>query len=256
MTKDCKARILGLKIMKNFSLENLTSEQKKLRKRILEISHEAHLSHLGSCLSAVDLIDAVYSIKKRNEKFILSNGHAGIAWYAVLEKHGFVTKEAIRQLRIHPDRNPAYDIHVSTGSLGQGLPIALGIALAERSNTVYCMLSDGECAEGSIWEALRVIEEQQVYNLKIIINANGWSAYNRVDLTSLLKKLKAFGFSVYKSNGHNSNNLARALGKTAAQGLSLLFAYTCVEQFPFLQGQDAHYYVMKNEDYNLAMKLL
>src|SRR5476651_512521 len=106
--------------MRTFSLKKLSKDQKKLRKRILEISFKSHHSHLGSCLSAVDLIDAVYKIKKPSEKFVLSNGHAGIAWYAVLEKYGYLKNSEIKKLHIHPDRNSKYDIPVSTGSLGQG----------------------------------------------------------------------------------------------------------------------------------------
>src|SRR3990167_2725344 len=176
--------------MYTFSIKKLNSEQKKLRIRILELSNESHLSHLGSCLSAVDLIDAIYKIKKKDEKFILSNGHAGIALYSVLEKYGyFKNPNDIKKLNIHPDMNIKHGIYVSTGSLGQGLPIALGMALADRKKNIYCMLSDGECAEGSIWEALRVANENKLYNLKIIINANGWGAYDKINLVSLIKRI-------------------------------------------------------------------
>ncbi len=241
----------------NKYLKKFNKEQKQLRKRILELTHESHLSHLGSCLSAVDLIDAVYSIKRKDEKFILSNGHAGIALYSVLEKYGYFKEQnIIKKLNIHPDRNIKHDIHVSTGSLGQGLPIALGMALADRTKNVYCMLSDGECTEGSIWEAFRVAYEAKVYNLKVIINANGWSAYNAINLPYLIKRIKAFGFKVQRTNGHDSNAITQALKMRETKYLTLLFAYTNVEQFPFLKGQDAHYYVMKQEDYDMAMQLL
>lgn len=243
--------------MYTFSLKNLTKEQKILRQRILELSHESHFSHLGSCLTAIDLIDAVYTVKKKDDKFILSNGHAGIAWYTVLEKYGyFKHKNLIKKLYIHPDRNLRHGIHVSTGSLGQGLPIALGMALADRKNTIYCMMSDGECAEGSVWEALRVVKEQKISNLKIIINANGWSAYDQVNLPYLVKRLRAFGYSIQKVNGHDNKHILRALTKTNFKDTPLFFAYTSVEQFPFLQGQDAHYYVMKQQDYDLAIQSL
>ncbi|HVA96926.1 MAG TPA: 1-deoxy-D-xylulose-5-phosphate synthase N-terminal domain-containing protein [Candidatus Acidoferrales bacterium] len=242
--------------MQHFSLKKLTRDQKKLRKRILKISHESRLSHLGSCLSAIDLIDTIYKVKKKDEKFILSNGHAGIAWYAVLEKYGYIQDaNSIKNLHVHPDRNTQLDIHVSTGSLGQGLPIALGMALADRKRQVYCMLSDGECAEGSIWEALRIAVEKKVTNLKIIINANGWSAYDKVNLTYLSKRIKAFGFIIHKVNGHDNNHILKkiTIGQTSP---TVLYAYTTVEQFPFLTGQDAHYYTMTDEDYTKAKKLL
>lgn len=243
--------------MAHFSLTTLTSEQKNLRKRIFEISHQSRLSHLGSCLTAIDLIDAVYKTKKKDDLFILSNGHAGIAWYVVLEKHGYITEsQVIQKLHIHPDRNPEIDIHVSTGSLGQGLPIALGMAFADRKKNVYCMLSDGECAEGSIWESLRVISEYKVYNLKIIINANGWSAYDKVNLPYLIKRIKAFGFDVQKVNGHNTKEILQALKKNHPKKPLVVFARTSVEQFPFLKGQNAHYYVMQDEDFELAIELL
>src|SRR3989338_1534763 len=141
-------------------LKKLTFEQKQTRKRILEISYFSKFSHLGSCFSAVDLINAVYMIKKKEEKFILSNGHAGVALYAILEKNGLVDRASVEKLYIHPDRNPRLSIDVSTGSLGHGLPIAVGMALADRTKSVYCIISDGEISEGSIWEAFRIASEQ------------------------------------------------------------------------------------------------
>lgn len=237
-------------------LHNLLPEQKQLRKRILEISHATKLSHLGSCFSAIDVIAALYAIKKSDEHFILSNGHAGIAWYAVLEKYGIIDAKTIKKLHLHPDRNIAHGIHVSTGSLGQGLPIALGMALAERKKRIYCMLSDGECAEGSIWESLAATYHHQVHNLKIIVNANGWSAYDKVNLSYLKKRIKAFGFTIHTTNGHDITSIMQLLQKTRGEELSVIFARTKVAQLPFLKGQDAHYYVMKQEDYDRAIQLL
>src|SRR3990167_11062130 len=160
------------------NIKNLNSEQKALRLRIIDMSFQRNLSHIGSCLSAVDIIDAIYKVKKRNEKFVLSNGHAGIALYAILEKNKILSPSITKKLNIHPDRNKKIGIDVSTGSLGHGLPIALGIALANRNKHVYCIISAGECTEGSIWETLRIASDKKVSNLKIILNANGWGAYD------------------------------------------------------------------------------
>ncbi len=242
--------------MGKFSLKKITKGQRLLRKRIIELSHASHLSHLGSCLSAIDLIDGIYQTKKMDEKFILSNGHAGIAWYVILEKYGFLTEKQIKKLNIHPDRHLEHDIHVSTGSLGQGLPIALGMAIAEPKKNVYCMLSDGECAEGSVWEALRVAYENNIHNLKIIINANGWSAYDKVNLSYLKKRLKAFGFKVHKIDGNNMNDIKNIMKTIKTKNSHIVFAHTISDQFPFLKGQDAHYYVLKQEDYDLAIRSL
>lgn len=243
--------------MHKFSFKKLNKEQRKLRARIIELSYKSNFSHLGSCLSAVDLIDAVYKIKEREEKFVLSNGHAGIALYAVLEKYGyFKDSRLIKKLNVHPDRNINHGIHVSTGSLGQGLPIALGMALADRRKNVYCMLSDGECSEGSIWEVLRVGKEKKVHNLIIILNANGWSAYDPVNLTYLAKRIDGFGYDIKKVDGHDSKKILASLRKVHDKNLTFLFAHTSVEQFDFLKGQDAHYYVLTQKNYEEAMQKL
>ena len=174
------------------NIKNLKPNQKYLRRRILEISHQAHTSHIGSCMSAIDLIEAVYDVKEKDERFILSNGHAGVALYVVLEKKGLFNKPSLEKFHVHPDRNAKLGIDVSTGSLGQGLPIAVGMALADQRRKVFVMVSDGECSEGSIWEALRVAEEKRLANLYIIINANGWGAYDPISVSDLIRRLKGF----------------------------------------------------------------
>lgn len=239
-----------------FTLSKLSTHQKNLRKRILEITHRSRLSHLGSCLSAIDAIDAAYQTKQKKDRFVLSNGHAGIALYTILEHYGHITNPSLTEsLHIHPDRNEALDIHVSTGSLGQGLPIALGMALGNPKQTIYCMLSDGECAEGSIWESLRIATENHIKNLKIIIIANGWGAYDAIDINNLKKRIRAFGCIVSSIDGHNITTLMKAF-KKKTKNVHVIFAKTIVEQFPFLEGQDAHYYVMQEKDYKNALELL
>ncbi|MFC1675331.1 1-deoxy-D-xylulose-5-phosphate synthase N-terminal domain-containing protein [Candidatus Omnitrophota bacterium] len=232
----------------------LTKEQRRLRRRIIEISHAAGLSHLGSCLSAVDIICAVYKVKGKSERFILSCGHAGIALYAVLQEQGLLKARAINKLHVHPDRNHKLGIDLSTGSLGQGMPVALGMALADRRKSVYCLISDGECSEGSIWESLRVAFEQKLSNLKIIVNANGWGAYKAISLPLLAKALRGFSYKVIDVNGHDPLRLREALKARASGRPRLIFARTNVRQFSFLRGQSAHYYVMKRKDYISALK--
>lgn len=244
--------------MRKFNIKLLTQEQKDTRRRILEISFKKNLSHIGSCLSSVDLIDAIYKVKNKNEKFVLSNGHAGIALYAVLEKNGLIRDKGItNNLNVHPDRNLEIGIDVSTGSLGQGLPIALGIALVNRKQPVYCLISDGECAEGSIWEALRIAKDNKVVNLMIIVNANGWSAYDPVELGSLVRKFKAYGFNVKDINGNDMESIINTITNTVFDKKStIIFARTFVDQFPFLKGLDCHYCLMTNKDYQEALELL
>ena len=154
--------------------------------RIIEISKKLGHSHIGSSLTAYPIIKEIYKLKKPDEKFVLSNGHAGLALYVTL----FDDNEA-RWIKnnIHADKNWC---DCSTGSLGHGLGIAVGMALSDRSKNVYCMVSDGECAEGSIWEALRIAAEQDLRNLKVYVNANGWASYQAVDLDLLEARLKTF----------------------------------------------------------------
>jgi len=241
--------------MKKFDFKSLTKGQKLTRKRILEISFKHNLSHIGSCIGVIDIIDAVYKIKKPKDKFVLSNGHAGIALYVVLEKYGKLNKKVMDKLHIHPDRNPKYDIHVSSGSLGLGFPIALGMALADKKRNIFCTISDGECAEGSVWETARILSELNVTNLKIIVNANGWGAYGRIKLNKIIKRFKANDLKVIEVDGHDFKKLEKIL-KIKSKKPLVIFARTESGQFPFLNDLHAHYYSMKEEDYKKGIELL
>jgi transketolase len=236
-------------------LKKLSSRQKEIRRRILEITFESTLSHLGSAFSAVDVIDAIYQLKKEKEQFVLSAGHSATALYAVLEKNKRIDPSVIKNLHIHPDRNPALGIDVSTGSLGQGLPIALGMALANRGKRVFCVVTDGECAEGSIWEAFRVIHDNKVNNLIITVIANEWGAYNPISSNQLLKRIKGFGLRTITVDGHDSKKLIEIMKKKNSHP-TVIFAKTTPEQFPFLEAQSAHYYVMNKDDFHLALEML
>ena len=136
-----------------------------IEKRILTLSHKYKLSHVGSCLMASEIINATYKTRKPDEPFILSNGHAGLALYCVLEQWGLGdAEELFLKHGVHPNRDMKAGIWASTGSLGHGIGIAVGMALSNRKRLVYVMISDGECAEGSLWEALRVAGEQKLEN--------------------------------------------------------------------------------------------
>ena len=153
-----------------------------LHSRIIEISKKLHLAHLGSCLTSVDIIDEIYDTKKEEEKFVLSSGHAGLALYVVLEKYyGLDAEELFLKHGTHPKRDLQDRISCTTGSLGLGLSIALGMAIADQTKDVYCLISDGECFEGIIWESANVIQKYAVSNLKIYLNFNGWSAYDKIE---------------------------------------------------------------------------
>lgn len=197
----------------------------KLEQRIIDISYRKGLSHLGSCLSAVRIIDNIYKIKKESEPFILDNGHAALALYTVLEKWYFKDAEALFDKHgVHPNRDLEDKIWASTGSLGQGLPIAVGMALADRNRLVYVVTSDGAMAEGSNWEALRIAGEQRLENLRITVICNGYGAYGPVDIDMLDYRMQM----VYPS---------------------LCLRPDTLEYPDWMQGLDAHYVVMNEDQY-------
>jgi transketolase N-terminal domain/subunit len=163
-----------------------------LHDRIIEISKKHHLSHLGSNLTSVNIINEIYQVKKEDEPFILSCGHCGVGLYVVLEKYyGFDAEELYLKHGIHPCRDVEHKIYCSTGSLGMGIGVSIGMALADRTKNVYCLISDGEAFEGSIWEAANVIHRYKITNLKVYCNWNGLSAYSEVELWMMgnLKKI-------------------------------------------------------------------
>ena len=163
-----------------------------LKQEIIRISKKFDLTHVGSNLTAIDIIQHIYSIKKNSEPFILSAGHAHLAHLLVMNKKN--TEKLINKYGIHCDRRAGCD--VSTGSLGHGLPIAVGMALADRSRNVFCLITDGECSEGSVSESLRIAKEQNLKNLKIYINANGFGGYKKINFNQLKKQIAGFSFPV------------------------------------------------------------
>lgn len=196
-----------------------------IERRIIDITFQEKLSHLSSCLSAWPIIHQIYNEKKEDEVFILSNGHAGLALYCELEnRYGIDPVMLLHKHGIHPGKDLENKLYCSTGSLGSGLPIAVGRALANRDKNVYVMISDGEAAEGSIWESLRFVREAGLDNLKIYVNINGMSAYDYLDVDYLVERLKAFLPSI---------NIVISNPK----------------EFSFAKGLLTHYYVMKPEDY-------
>jgi transketolase len=202
-----------------------------LKKRIVEIAYKHKLGHLGSYLSSIEIVDEIYSKMDKNDIFILSSGHASLAMYVCIEKYFGIDAEMLfLKHGGHPHRDEENKIYCSTGSLGLGLPIALGRALANPNRKVWVLISDGEAAEGSIWESLKTIQELNINNIEVFVNINGLCAYKEVDVDYMSLRLKAF------------------LPKIELR-------YTTVEQYPFLKGLNAHYHVMSEENYKQVMEL-
>lgn len=238
-------------------MKKVKKDNKNLVKRVIDISYKHQLSHIGSCLSVLDILDCVYFIRDKDDPVILSNGHAGLALYVVLEKYNLVNAEDLFVKHgVHPNRDIKSGIYVSTGSLGQGLPIATGMAMADKSTIVYCISSDGECAEGSIWESVRIASEQKLSNLKIVVNANGYGAYDEINIKPLPKRFESFGCKVIQVNGHNRKEIIKALKMKSKLKPLVVIAKTKVEHFPFLDGMHAHYKVLSETDYLYAVNAL
>ena len=203
-----------------------------LKKRILDIAYKHKLSHLGSYFSSVGIIDHIFENQDKNDIFILSSGHCALALYVVLEKYlGHDAEKLFIKHGGHPHRCEEDDLFCSTGSLGMGITVAVGRAIANPDRTVHCLISDGECAEGSIWEALKFIHENNIKNIKIYVNVNGYAAYDAVDKRYLIKRLKAFmeDINIFETE---------------------------VGHFPFLRGLNAHYHIMNEQDYEMATKMV
>ncbi|NDB28386.1 hypothetical protein EB169_03510, partial [archaeon] len=157
-------------------------KDKNLIKRILDISYKNKLSHLGSYFSCIDIIDDIFKNKKNDDIFILSCGHAALALYCVIEKYYGIDAESLfLKHGGHPHLDEDNHIYCSTGSLGMGITVAIGRAIANPNKKVYCLISDGETAEGSIWEALRFIKEKNIKNIEIHCSCNGYAAYDNID---------------------------------------------------------------------------
>ena len=206
---------------------------KDLKRRIVEIAYKNKLSHLGSYFSCVDTIDYIFENKAPEDIFILSNGHAALAFYVVLEKYyGHNAEELFEKHGGHPHWDEENHIYCSTGSLGTGLAVAVGRALADKKRIVHVMVSDGECAEGVVWEAIKYIDVKDVTNIYIYVMLNGYGAYDPISSHKLHTQLGAF------------NNEGR-----------MAFINCSSEEFPFLHDLNAHYHIMKEPDYKLAMEM-
>jgi len=165
----------------------------KLKNRLLSLSYKHSLAHLSSCLTSLPIIYNILKDQEEGDIFILSNGHAGLAYYVVLEEvYGYDAESMYLNMGIHPEYSVSKKIHCSTGSLGLGLTVGVGYAIADRDRRVSVLISDGETFEGCVWEALNFKGNMGLDNLIVHVNINGFSAYDSVDKDRLTAKLNVF----------------------------------------------------------------
>lgn len=216
----------------SYTLPELNKMASEIRSKIIEMSHYSRAAHLGSALSCVDILVAAYfhGLKLNpvnpsdplRDRFILSKGHAALGLYVTLARRGFISDEMLQtfgepgsQLEEHPGPNCAPGVEAATGSLGHGLSIGTGMALAgkitQQPYRVCTLLSDGECNEGSVWEAAMFAPSHQLENVMAIVDFNKWQATGRscdvLALESLTSKWQAFGWSIYEIDGHDMKAL-------------------------------------------------
>ena len=191
----------------------------ELRKKIVLAAYQAKEGHIPSALSILDILYVLHdAVLGPNDRFILSKGHGSLALYAtlgLLDGHDQFAAYS-SSLGGHPDRNKIEQVVASTGSLGHGIGQAVGIALAHKINhpstswRVFCLVGDGECEEGSVWEAFNLSERLKLSNLTVIVDFNG-SNDSYHGLINLREKLTAFGFLCLEINGHDYDDIRAAL---------------------------------------------
>lgn len=258
---------------------------KEIRKKIVKMIFNSQTSHIGSALSCVDILTVLYfdilAINPEKpqdpgrDRFVLSKGHAVSALYATLALRGFFPEEVLEEYCIdggrlsgHSTMGSVPGAEVSTGSLGHGLPMGIGIALAAKHDgnkyRVFILLSDGECDEGSTWEGAMFASHHKLDNLVAIIDYNKLQAFGRikevVNLEPLRDKWVAFGWAVKEIDGHNFTQIEEALHKTPFEKNkpSMVIAHTIKGKgVSFMENQIAWHYKSPNkEQLEVALKEL
>jgi transketolase len=217
---------------------DLAAVAARMRGTLVELSHKRSTAHLGGCLSCVDILVALYwralnvSPERAGEpdrdRLILSKGHAAMSIYASLAMRGFIDEDELWTMHTPGSRLPEQPspgsipgLEAATGSLGHGLPIGVGQAIAarvqHRDYRVFVVMSDGECEEGSVWEAAMFAGARKLERLMVLVDYNKWQATGRsqevMALHPLADKFEAFGWSAYQVDGHDLDALARVVTK-------------------------------------------
>ncbi|MCX7046116.1 MAG: transketolase [Candidatus Sumerlaeota bacterium] len=239
--------------MDSLRLEELAAIARQMRQRIFKAAINAAGGHISGSLSPVEILTVLYheilNVNSREprwdgrDRFILSKGHACLALYAALASRGFIEPQEMltfgksgTRLGGHPDMHKVPGAEASTGSLGHGFPFGCGIALAAKRNQwpfrVFAMTGDGECQEGTVWEAALFAAQHQLDNLTVIVDYNKLQAMDRIEkitgLEPLRAKWEAFGWEAREVDGHDIAALHEALSRVPfRQGKpSALIAHT------------------------------
>jgi transketolase len=262
----------------------LEKKAKKLRYDIVMMIGAGKPGHLGGSCSIAEIVAALYFHKMQHDpanpqwpdrdRLLLSKGHAALTQYAALAECGYFPKKELETLKElgtivqgHPEMLRMPGIEANTGSLGQGLSISCGIALAgkldKKDYRVYCVVGDGEIAEGQIWEASMAAAYYKLDNLTAILDKNEVQAtgpiVERYDTNPHPEKWKAFGWHVIEIDGHDMSQVVDALDKAdEVKGKPVMIVANTVKGkgVPFAEGKaDFHHGIMTEEQYQTARKL-
>lgn len=264
---------------------NLKTHAQQIRKHIVDMVYLAQSGHPGGSLSATDIVTYLYfeemDITKDNassidrDRFVLSKGHASPLLYSVLMEKGILSESELptfRQinsnLQGHPNMNEVKGVDMSTGSLGQGISAAVGMALAnkidENNHRIYALLGDGECEEGEVWEAVMAAAHYQLDNLCVFVDYNGLQIDGDIrsvmNPTPIDKKFEAFGWHVISIDGHNFEEIAQACaqGKACKKRPTMILAHTIKGKgVSFMENNPSwHGSAPNKEQYDLACEEL
>ena len=232
-----------------------------IRKDILDMSREVNNGHIASALSVVEILISLYRLADENDRIILSKGHGCMALYAILKR---IDKKPV--CNHHPDIDTNNGIVCTTGSLGHGLPIAIGMALAKKkgkkTGNVYVVISDGELQEGTTWESLQIARHHCLDNLIIIIDNNKIQALDWVDkicnVYPILDKIRSFGLSVCETNGHDIELLIETIIYMYIESPIVIIANTIKGKgIPFMENKpEWHNRLLSDEEYSKACEEL
>lgn len=271
--------------MKITNVEALKKIAVEVRKGIIEAVYNAKSGHPGGALSCADILTVLYfnqmnvDEKKPNDpnrdRLVLSKGHACPALYSVLAQKGYFDKELLKTFRKigsdlqgHPDMKKVPGVDMTTGSLGQGLSAAVGMAIASKMDKagckVYCIVGDGEIEEGQVWEALTAASKNKLDNLCVILDNNNLQIDGEIEkvggMNNLTERFQSFGFNVINVDGHNIDNLIDAFttAKQTKGNPNVIIAKTIKGKgVSFMENQAGwHGKAPNEEEHNLAMEEL
>lgn len=265
-------------------ISNLKKRAAQLRSNLIDMIPPGKVGHLGGSSSIMDVVAALYfkvmnvyedPKDPRRDLLVFSKGHAVLAQYAAFVELGYVEREALKLVKTlkgtlqgHPDMDHTPGIEAVTGSLGQGLSICLGMAfglrLEGKDSRVYCIIGDGEQAEGQIWEAAMAAAAYKMDNLCAIVDVNGVQATAAIDQVlanpDLKKKWEGFGWKTIEIDGHDMNQILSAFEEAkAVKGQPTVILANTVKGkgFPFAEGKAAyHNAAMNSEEYAQAREMV